>query len=193
MKMVAFLEKGIPMRTKAGAFPIGPSRLLTSIIVVVTSLCFLTACDTIYRLITHGETGGFWVNMSATGKFESMAAYNTSCTYTANEITLRWKTQPNSGKSTFIGGEGKQFIECDGTFQNLILDFDHGTIDGENYSGTVHVTGPANAGGGVIEDLDFPASWTAHRKGDNIEGVIDGLGGFSLKVNPAPEDWQENE
>ena len=163
------------------------------IITLIIFLSFLTGCDTIYRLITHGETGGFWVNMSATGKFESMAAYNLNCTYTANEITIRWKTQPNSGISTFIGGEGKQFIECIGTFQNLTLDFDHGTIEGEKYYGTVHATGPANAGGEVIENLDFPASWTAVRKGDYIEGVIDGMGGFSLKVNPAPEDWQENE
>jgi hypothetical protein len=193
MKIVAFLEKGIPMRTKAGAIPNSLSRLVTLLIVVVTSFCFLTGCDRIYRLIVHGETGGFWVNMSATGKFESMAAYNSNCSYTANEITLKWKTQPNSGKTTFIGGEGKQFIVCNGTYQNLTLDFDTGTIDGENFSGTVHATGPANAGGDVIEDLDFPASWTAVRKGDYIEGVIDGLGGFSLKVNPAPEDWQENE
>lgn len=182
------------MENKPGFFPLNFSRMGILIIFILTSSGLLSGCDVIRRMIPNGDRDeDLSIPMSAVGKFESFDQNNSMCGYIENEITIRWNAHPNTGLSTFSGGNGKRYTDCNGTYANLDLVFENGSIQGDKLSGTVHAKGLSNPLPGQEEMLEFDANWTAVRRGDYFEGVVDGMGGFILKVQPAPEDWQEDE
>lgn len=181
------------MKTKNGFLCFPRSR----IVLVIGFLCLavsLTGCDVIRQFFSFEKKDEpIAVPMQATGEFESMAVFNPNCIYLENTITLRWEEFPDTGDRRFVGGDGKRYSQCGDTVEYQDLKFE-GSMSEDNFEGIVHVTGKD-----IMSDeefvLDYPAAWKAtrpHDGGDYIEGTVDGMGGFILKVQPAPEGWEED-
>ena len=127
--------------------------------------------------------------MDATGSFLANTAPGWTYTYSQNTITLSWQVYDAYGqaKPEVVGvGKIKESEPSRGCEHDMDLAFT-GTVtqDGDDFTGTVHVTGMDSCPDGYSMPIDYTTDWTATRRGDFIEGSVVALGPFRLDVQPA--------
>jgi hypothetical protein len=162
----------------------------------VLSACLLASCaEPEPTRLTKYQSGDTRASYDRSAKGTLTAALAGATQVVENSFELKWteqfETDVRSGSGWYIcqpdvtgtgsfswrDANGPQYETCRYVFTGKI------SLDGSTLEGTVHVTGEAYSENGPVPE-DFLASWRAARSGDYIEGVIEGLLPFKLKVQP---------